>query len=137
MANIISLDSRRKKPLSNRPSDQDLYLFWSEDIFAHWEKAAKLNRLNEFFISCTSLYTDPLKNYVDDLSAISKVEQNIGLSPQVLSPGYSEVSSTGWVCAFRLGYDIYATPPLPSEAFSRCFNILLFLKLKREFAVQM
>ena len=136
MADVISLDARRKKPLPMKPSDQDLYLFYSEELLAHWEKAAKLNRLNEYFISCTSLYTDELKNYLDDLSAISKVEQNIGLSPQVLSPGYSEVS-TGWVSAFRLGYAIYATPPLASEAFSRCFNILLFLKLKREFAEQM
>jgi hypothetical protein len=72
-------------------------------------------------------------NYLEDLNELSSVEQKIHLEPQIVSPGFDVLGNAlGWIAAFRLNGVIVSTPFMLNEGYARCFNILLFLKLKRE-----
>ena len=128
MADIIDLASRRKPAPATVHA---LAIACVEEIQANWEKMARGNRLNEFFISSTPSYSQPSINYLEDLNGLSNVELKIGLDPQVVAPGFSPDNALGWIGAFRLNGIVVVTPFLVNEQYARCFNILLFLKLKR------
>jgi hypothetical protein len=128
MADVIDIASRRKPA---PPTLQELSQACIDEIQANWEKMARGNRLNEFFIQSTPSYSQPSINYLEDLNSLSTVELKIGLDPQVVAPGFSPDNALGWVGAFRLNGIVVATPFLVNEQYARCFNILLFLKLKR------
>lgn len=129
--NVIDFASRQKKP-PPKPTIQELAQFCSDEILAHWEKFASNNRLNDHFISQTPTWSQPTVNYLDDLNGLSAIEQKIHLEPQVVAPGFSPDNALGWIAAFRINGIIVATPFMVSEQYARCFNILLYLKLKRE-----
>lgn len=133
-ANVVNLAERRKtKPVM--PSLLELATFISDEILDYWTKAAKLNRLNDYFVSCTPSFSQPEINYLEDLNAISGIEQRIGLHPQTMSPEFGIETIPGWVAAFRINAQTIASPFLASEALVRCFNILLFLRLHRDLKV--
>lgn len=107
--------------------------FCVDEILAHWEKFAANNRLNEYFISCTPSWSSSTVNYLQNLEAISVIEQKIDLEPQITSPGFSGGEQySGWGVQFKIAESIVSTPLMASECYARCFGILLFLKLKRE-----
>ena len=128
MADIIDIASRRKPA---PPTVQELANACVEEIQSNWEKMARGNRLNEFFIQSTPSWSQPSVNYLEDLNSLSSVEMKIGLDPQVVAPGFSPDNALGWIGAFRLNGIVVATPFLVNEQYARCFLILLFLKLKR------
>ena len=129
MAEIFTFTPR---PKPTPPSITALAQLCSDEILGHWEKFAQNNRLNDHFISCVPAWAQPSVNYLEDLNALSVVEQKIGLDPQVIAPGFSPDNALGWIAAFRLNGIIVATPFMVNEGYARCFNILLYLKLKRD-----
>lgn len=131
MADIIDFKPRQK-PALEKPSIERLSSDSVEEITAQWEKSASNNRLNEYFTLYTPAWSQPGVNYLDDLTALSVVEQKIGLEPQIIAPGFGIDNPLGWVAAFRMNGIIVATPFMMSETYARAFNVLLFLKLKRE-----
>lgn len=130
MADVIDIASRRRA-VSVLPTMQTLIAHCVEEIQSNWEKMARNNRLNDFFIQSTPSYSQPSINYLEDLNSLSAVEMKIGLDPQVIAPGFSPDNALGWVSAFRMNGVVVATPFLVNEQYARCFNVLLFLKLKR------
>ena len=129
MSNVIDLASRRKK---EKPSAKQIIEESVEDLQQNWEKFARLNRLNDFFISSTPNWSNPDLNYLEDLDAISVVEQKINLILRMESPGFVPENRLGWTAAVRLDDLIITTPPMPTEQYARTFLILLYLKVKRE-----
>lgn len=132
MADIIDISTRFKKP-QPKPTVTELAQFCADEILAHWEKFASNNRLNEYFLQSVPLWANQTVNYLEDLNALSAIEQKTYLEPQVIAPGFNEKQNAlGWVAAFRLNGVVVATPFMVSEQYARCFNVLLYLKLKRE-----
>jgi hypothetical protein len=133
MINVISLDSRRKSaPV--KPTVQQVIEFCVEDILDHWEKFASNNRLNDYFIASVPSWTNQSINYLEDLTAVSIIEQKIDLPVQVVAPGFGSAEDPfpGWIASFRLNGEIITTPFMVSEVYARCFNIMLYLKIRRE-----
>lgn len=127
MADIINFaDHAKKKPtveyLSQRAADE---------ILANWEKFAANNRLNDFFLQSAPSWATQT-NYLEDLTALSLLEQKIKLDPQICSPGFLPDNMLGWIASFRINGIIVTTPFMPTEQYARCFNVLLYLKIKRE-----
>ena len=131
-SNIINLADRRKKPVE-KPSSQDLVSFCIDEILSHWGKFARDNHLNDYFIQSVPSWTQPSVNYLEDLSSIAGIELKIGLEPQVSAPGFVGDNQPGWVSSFKLNGLVVLTPFMASEQYARCFGVLLFLKLKREY----
>jgi hypothetical protein len=133
VAEIIDLAAHRRQA-PEKPSLAELELYCREKISDDWERAARNNRLNEYFTSCVPIIlgTMPGVNYLADLNALSVVEGKINLPLELLSPGASGVNQLGWVASFKLNGTRIMTPFMPFEAYARCFNILLFLMLGRE-----
>jgi hypothetical protein len=107
----------------------------SLDFIQHdWEKMAKYNRLNEFFKRslANSIDHKSKENFMSDLNAVAKLELNFEFFPAMYSPGTRAEKQMGWVVEFKVGDVKVCTPELASEAYARCFAILLFLKTKRE-----
>lgn len=132
MAEIIDISTRFRKPPA-KPTVTELAQFCADEILSHWEKFASNNRLNDYFLQSVPTWANGTVNYLEDLNALSSIEQKVYLEPQVIAPGFNEKQNAlGWVAAFRLNGIIVATPFMVSEQYARCFNVLLFLKLKRE-----
>lgn len=132
MSNVINLAERRKAPKTL----VELAVLSSEEITAHWERFARNNRLNDYFVQSTPSWSDPKINYLADLNALSIIEQRLDLTLVLYSPGSIDSSQIGWIASFKLNDIRVETPPMVSEAYARCFNILLFLKLGRELVQQ-
>ncbi len=114
------------------PTLEELAARSADDISQNWERFARNNRLNDFFLSCVPLWALPQLNYLSDLNAISVVESKLGMSLVLNAPGTSPSSKLGWVASFEIKGVKVETPVMMCEAYARCFNILLFLKLSRE-----
>ena len=126
MADIINLADRRKK---DPPSIHKLIEDAIDLISSEWERFAKVNRLNDYFIETAGVWTEAGVNYLSDLNAISAVENKIGISIIVTAPFGGHL---GWRASFPIKSGTVTTPDLPFETYARCFNILLHLKLKRD-----
>lgn len=131
MANVININEHRKKPIEP-PSLEVLASRCSEEISENWERFARNNRLNDFFLSSTPVWSLPHINYLSDINAISIIENKINLALLLNAPGTAGASQIGWVAAFEIKGIRIETPYMMCEAYARCFNILLFLKLGRE-----
>jgi hypothetical protein len=134
MGEIVDFTARRlrivkpPKTIIGLAGDAIVYLL------ADWEKMAKNNRLNDYFKSTVPnlRYTSEKTNFMADLNAISVLELSIDLFPIIFFPGTSTSKQLGWMVQFIIGNERIATPELASEAYARCFGILLYLKLKRD-----
>lgn len=129
VSNVIDLFERKK--LAEPPSVQSLALQCSEEIAENWERFARNNRLNDYFLSSVPVWALPQVNYLSDLNAISSVENKIHLNAIINAPDTSGGSHLGWIAAFEINGLRVETPVMMCEAYARCFNILLFLKLGR------
>lgn len=105
-----------------------------EFLLTDWEKMARNNRLNDYFKSSLPNLVDQNArvNYMGDLNEVAALELNLELFPMVFFPGTTDRKQLGWVVQFFLGKERISTPELASEAYARCFAILLYLKLKRD-----
>jgi hypothetical protein len=128
MAEIVDLSQFRKKPV---PTVLELAEACSEQLLSDWERAAKSNKLSEFF-STSAMWADEKLNYLHDLNATASLESKCQMQVGVVSPGILNEQQFGWRAYFYLGGKQIFTPDLPFESYARCFNLLLFQKLKRE-----
>ena len=131
MADIITLADRRKKPVE-KPTVEELALQCVETIADEWEVFARNNRLNDYFIQHAPQWAKDKVDYLSDITALSVIESKIKLGLFLASPEAAADTQLGWVAGFKLNGVRVQTPPMAFEAYARCFNILLFLKLGRE-----
>jgi hypothetical protein len=137
MADVINLSDRRKKP---PPTLEELAAFCVEQVMEEWERFAKANRLNDFFINRAGLTAKQRVNYLSDLNEVAQLEKTIKLEPCIMAPDMA--GSLGWRASFKVHEPLTAsspekiyivqTPDMPSEGYARCCNILIFKKLSRE-----
>ena len=130
MADVINLSDHRK-PSVEQPTIGQIAAECSEEIAGNWEKFARNNRLNDYFVSSTPSWSLNNTNYLADLNALALIESKINIVISVCAPGHSGVSQLGWVSTFNINGTKVSTPFMVCEAYSRCFNILLFLKVGR------
>lgn len=130
MAEIFNLDDHRKK--KPPPSPQEVVAFCTDDVMQNWERFAKTNKLNEFVTTSLGIYGQTFTNYLGHRDKIAEVEAKLDLQPGVWAPGINGPSQLGWRACFRFGDVLVETPDMMSEMYARCFNILIFLKVKRE-----
>lgn len=133
-AEIIDFSARLKKkevpvPPEN-PTLRELSHFCADCISEDWERAANSNRLSEFFIQSTKPHSNPNSSYLTDLNAISTIETAFGIHVFVRAPDDDE--PIGWIAGFKLQGEVFSTIEMFTEQYARCFNVLLFLKLRRE-----
>jgi hypothetical protein len=130
VAEIIDLESRRKKPPPPKPSE--IVSFCTDAVMTDWERFAKTNKLNEFVQQSLGIYSVPSTNYLSNRDKVAEVEDKIGLLPGIWAPGINGPAQLGWRACFRFGEILVETPDMTSELYARCCNLLIFLKLKRE-----
>ena len=130
MADIINIADHRKK---EKPSVKQIVDAAIDYITADWERFARNNRLNDFFVSGAGVWADPSINYLSDLNAVAKIEGRLGVSVIIRSP-YGR-GQFGWRASFVLKNSTVTTPDMPFETYARCFNILLFIKVKKDLVV--
>jgi hypothetical protein len=127
MADVISLAEHRKK---NKPDVQEVARKVVDTVTVEWERFAKINRLNEYFVSTLQVWTQPGVAYLSDLNGISAVEAKAGLAPIIRAP--FEPAHMGWKASFSIKNGIVSTPEMPFETYARCFNVLVYITFKRE-----
>lgn len=103
-------------------------------LLGEWEKMARHNRLNDYFKRSLPLLIEHGSkiNFMSDITEVAKLELNLDLFPIMYSPGTKVSKQMGWIVSFKLGEHVIETPELASEAYARCFGLLLFLKTKRD-----
>lgn len=124
MGEIVQLFPKRK------PTIEQLELEAIEYIGAGWERAARNNRLNDFFIEQTKPWSKTDTSYVLDLNPLSMMESKLGMIITIRSPVGVIL---GWQASFMVGDHFLSTPILSFETYARSFNILVFMKLRRDF----
>jgi hypothetical protein len=129
--NVINIADRFKKPVP-KPTLEELAVTCSEEIAENWQRFAKNNRLNDYFVQSVPSWTSEGVNYLADLNAVSLIETKIKMTMSLHAPGSIDSAQLGWIADFKVGEMKVCTPFMPFEAYARCFNILLFLKLGRE-----
>jgi hypothetical protein len=128
MGDVIELGKRREP----KPSPELLAANCTSALLESWEKAAKFNRLNDFFTSSCAFTQGSNINYLNDLNEVAAVEQQIGMTVGIAMPGILERPQLGWRAYFKLAGTVIETPDMPYEAYARCFGILLHQRLKHE-----
>ncbi len=134
MGEVVDFTARRLKERPPKPTMEELMVKAIEFLLQDWEKMARNNRLNDYFrASMPNLIDQSTKtNFMSDLNEVAGLELNLELFPMIFFPGTTDRKQLGWVVQFFLGKERISTPELASEAYARCFAILLYLKLKRD-----
>jgi len=130
LADVIDFAARKK---AAAPSVETIIHNCIEEIEGNWERFARNNRLNDYFLQSTPAWAEEDIDYLSDLNAISRMEMKINLLPLIQV-------RTGWLAGFTLTWTVdgeahehgVQTPMMFTEPYARCFNILLCLKLRRE-----
>lgn len=126
MAEVIDFASKRQR---KKPTFDELLIDAQEQISQGWERFARANQLNDFIVQGLSVWAKEGVSYTNDLNLISEVEQQIGLNLVLTSPTEDQL---GWRAGATFRNAISWTPDLPFETYARCFNVLLYLKLKKD-----
>lgn len=134
MSNVIDFTAHRLREKKKATTIVELAAKATDFLLSDWEKMARNNRLNDYFRNSLTHSIDPNSkvNFMSDLNEIAALELNLDLYPMVFFPGTMQPKQIGWVVCFLLGKEKIATPDLATEAYARCFAILLYLKLKRD-----
>lgn len=100
-----------------------------DTVATQWAKAAKINKLNDHFVQ-TVPWANRGGDYLSDLNLISEIESKLKMEIFLRSPQDNYI---GWSAGFRMGNNGIETAPIHfTENYARCFNVLLFLKIKHE-----
>lgn len=134
MSNVIDFTAHRLKEKRKATTIVELSAKATDFLLGDWEKMARNNRLNDYFRNSLTHAIDPNSkvNYMSDLNEVAALELNLDLYPMVFFPGTLQPKQIGWLVQFHLGKEKISTPELATEAYARCFAILLYLKLKRD-----
>lgn len=133
MGEVVDFTARRLKEKPKKVTIEELHVRAIEYLLGDWEKMARNNRLNDYFRQSVPQIDSSTKiNYMGDLNEIAALELNIEHFPVIYFPGTNDRKQLGWQVHFFIGKTRLATPELASEAYARCFGILLFLKVKRD-----
>jgi hypothetical protein len=137
MADVINMDDMRKKKSSQVPKPaSEVAAFCSSDVMHNWEKYAKRNCLNEYFITNASVYTKPGINYLSNIGEIVYVERMLKMQPVIYAPGIINQQQIGWRAGFKFEDILVETPDMASEEYARCCNVLIWLRIKRAAAAE-
>lgn len=124
-----------KNTKSAESTDEDLklrYIQVSEILLEAWKEHAVGDNLNKFIMAhFKDRLIDRTVNYTTNLNAISKLETHIKLCPIILGPGTTPSTSIGWSAGFFMKGLLITTPEFSSEAYARCFGLLLFAVLSK------
>lgn len=134
MADIIDFTERRLGQKKEQVTLATLEENAIQLLLGDWEKMARNNRLNEFFKTSLASVIDPASrvNFMQDLNEIARLELNLQVFPIVYHPGTIADKQHGWVVMFHLSKEHWTkTPELASEAYARCFALLLHSRLRR------
>lgn len=131
MAEIINFKDHQRI-LPKAPTIEELVLQCSDELVTNWERFAKNNQLNDYFLASIGHRADPDVNYMFDRNAIATVEMNLNIPFSLFYPGSLGKEQVGWVAGFQMNGVVMRTPQQGTEQYARCFNILLYLKLRRE-----
>ncbi len=133
MADVIDIASHRKK--KPPPTLREIVDFCITDVMINWERFAKANKLNDFVQQGLGIYANPSVNYLANRDKVAEVEDKIGLLPVVWGPGVKANTQLGWRAGCRFDDLLVETPDMMSELYARSFNMLMFLKIRREMVV--
>ena len=126
MAEVINLADRRK---AVKPTVHEIISGALEYVSSQWEHHAKRNTLNEYVADSLKTWSAGDENYIQGLNAIASVENMLGMYTVVKSPFHNQL---GWRASFMMKNAAPHTPDLPFESYARCFNVLVYLKVKRD-----
>lgn len=127
MAVIVDIATRRKAvPISAA----EIMTAAVEHITGLWERSARVNKLNEFFVTSVPWAIVEGANYLEDLTALSSTERRLGIEIQTTAPGFSE--ALGWTASAKIAESLLTTAPMPTEQYARALLILLHTKIKRD-----
>lgn len=135
MADIIDFTAKKKQkqqPAGPAVSMEQLVQDTIEGLIDDWERMARKNKLNAFFISALPSFIDQetKTNFMSDLNAIAALEKNLNLMLSIRAPGMIDPEQFGWVAQFRLGDYEVDTPDMAAEEYARCFAILAYVTTK-------
>lgn len=135
MADIIDFTAKKKQkeqPTAPVVSMEQLVQDTIEGLTDDWERMARKNKLNAFFISALPSFIDQKTktNFMSDLNAIASLEKNMHLMLSIRAPGSIEPEQLGWVAQFRIGDYEIDTPDMAAEEYARCFAILSYVTIK-------
>lgn len=127
MGEVISFQLRAK-PV---PTWDELVAACTQSLLDDWEKMAQGNRLNDYFKAVLPNLTsrEVVSNYMADLNGAATIERKLDMWPVIYFPGTCD--NNGWVIVTNLGSFSFKTPEFANEAYARCFNILLFIRVKQ------
>ena len=133
MAEIIDFTAKRKK---KNPSPtvtmEELVQDTVDSLLDDWERMARKNKLNEFFITAMPNFIDQetKQNFMKDLNAVADLEKNLHLPLAIHAPGLIEEDQVGWVARFKVGDYYVDTPYMAAEGYARCFAVLAYITVK-------
>lgn len=130
--NVFDLGAFRQKKVAEtaeKPTIEQLAHGARERTDFEWEKFARSNRLNDYFTSSLPSWANQTVNYLQDLNEVGMVETKVGLVLKLRAPWQSVI---GWRAGFVMKGGEFETPDMPFESYARCFNILFYLRLRRE-----
>jgi hypothetical protein len=134
MADIIDFTSKRKQKTKESPkvTFEEVVYDTIDDLLGDWERMARKNKLNEFFIAALPSFIDPQskQNFMKDLNAIADLEKNLHLMLIIHAPGTIEPQQVGWVTQFMIGEHLVSTPDMAAEGYARCFGVLTYVTIK-------
>lgn len=127
MGEVISFQSRTK-PV---PSWNEIVATCTDALLHEWEKMAQGNRLNDYFKAALPNLTshEIISNYMSDLNGAAAIERKLNIWPVIYFPG--TLDNDGWMVLTNIGTFSFQTPEFGTEAYARCFNILLFVRVKQ------
>lgn len=127
MGKVVEINSFRRKRLR---SFAEVVTECTDELLTDWGRHAKNNRLNDFFTSSV-VYAEEGINYLQDLNAVADIENKLGIEISITSPNSGKHSHMGWRVTSRIGSNTLICPDMPFETYARCFNILLYQKVRR------
>ena len=134
MADIIDFTSKRKQKTKESPkvTFEEVVYDTIDDLLGDWERMARKNKLNEFFIAALPSFIDPQskQNFMKDLNAIADLEKNLHLMLVIHAPGTIEPQQVGWVVQFTVRETIVSTPDMATEGYARCFAVLAYITIR-------
>jgi hypothetical protein len=120
---------KKKLKPENQYNISQIYQDCLEDILHEWQQYIKNDKLFELFMSkLPGNFKNPKS--IHDLNQISIIEQKLGMRIVLFFPGSTSSNNTGWIAGHEDNLGSYATPEMATEAYSRLFNILLFLHIR-------